>query len=171
MANGPEITLHIWHLWNQDAGLMRPSGALNVKAFMKPDGATLAGIASITAAFGATVLVFRVQREDAMRERNERVWLPAADWLLLAAAIISLLFVLVPIAAGLEWQTNAAASAASSICVAGYIPSILAHYRIVFGADREGPRDNPEPWECRFVIATTVVALAVGGWITFRSAE
>jgi len=131
---------------------------------MKPDSATLASIASITAAFGATVLVFRVQREDKMRDRNERVWLPWADWLLLMATICSLLLVLVPISIGEEWIISAAASAASSICVAGYIPAILAHYRIVLGASRSGQRDNPEPLERVAVISSSILAVVVAGY-------
>jgi len=132
---------------------------------MKPDGATLASIASITAAFGTTVLLFRVQRENDMRSKGEPVWLPWADWLLLAATICSLVLVLVPIAAGYQLQLSAAASSASSICVAGYIPSILAHYRIVFGGKRHGPRNNPEPLELFFVVLTAVVAAGFGWYV------
>jgi hypothetical protein len=129
---------------------------------MKPDGATLASIASITAAFGTAVLLFRVQRENDMRSMGERVWLPWSDWLILAATICSLVLVLVPVAAGYDLRLSSAASSSSSICVAGYIPSILAHYRIVFGGKRSGPRNNPEPLEFFFVVLTVVIAMGFG---------
>jgi hypothetical protein len=51
------------------------------------------------------------------------------------------------------------------VLVAGYIPAIMAHYRIVFVRDRlfwgrlrQGPRDNPEPSER--ILAVGVAALA-----------
>lgn len=139
-----------------DCGLLS-GGAMN------PDGATLASIASITAAFGTTVLLFRIQRENEMRIKGERVWLPVADWLLLSATMLSILLVLVPIAAGYALKLSAAASVASSICVAGYIPSILAHYRIVLGASCKGLRKNPEPLESLCVVVTVLYA-GVAGW-------
>jgi hypothetical protein len=136
---------------------------------MNQDGGTLAAIASITAAFGTTVLIFRVQRENDMRAKKERVWLPAADWLLLAATVASLLLVLVPISAGYTLRISASASAAASVCVAGYIPAILAHYRIVLGSRRSGPRDNPEPLELVWVLVTLLAALAVAAFVFLRA--
>lgn len=136
---------------------------------MNPDGGTLATIASVISAFGSTALLFRVQRENDMRSKQERVWLPVADWLLMIATLASLLFVLVPVAAGLPLVIPATASVISSICVAGYIPSILAHYRIVFGGARSGPRSNPEPLELAFVLATVAIALSFSGWLLCRA--
>ena len=136
---------------------------------MNQDGGTLAAIASITAAFGTTVLIFRVQRENDMRAKRERVWLPVADWLLLTATVASLLLVLVPVAAGYNLRVSAAASAAASVCVAGYIPAILAHYRIVLGSRRSGPRDNPEPLELVWVVLTVVAALATATFVVLRA--
>ena len=136
-----------------------------------PDGGTLATIASVTSAFGSTALLFRVQRENDMRSKDERVWLPIADWLLLIATLTSLLLVLVPIAAGQPLAFPSAASAMSSVCVAGYVPSILAHYRIVLGGARRGPRVNPEPSELILVMLTVGTALAVGGWVMIHASS
>lgn len=138
---------------------------------MAADAGTLATIASITAAFGAAMLVFRVQREDQMRQAGERVWLPVADWLLLGTTLICLLFVILPIAAGLALQLPAAGSAASAVAVAGYIPAILAHYRIVFGSSRTGPRSNPEPLELAFVLVTVLAACSAGLWVYCHTAR
>ena len=54
-----------------------------------PDSGTLAGVASVIAAFGAAMLFFRVQREITMREQDERNWIPWADWLLVVATLVS----------------------------------------------------------------------------------
>jgi hypothetical protein len=119
-----------------------------------PDPGTLATVASIISAFGAAMLFFRIQREINMKEKGERVWLPMADWLLVAATLFCLLLVIIPLVSfgGLRLPTAAAGTAA--ILVAGYVLAIMAHYRIVFdrafliwGAKRIGPRDNPEPSE------------------------
>jgi hypothetical protein len=125
----------------------------------KPDASILVTIASITIAFGIPILLYRIQRENQMRAEQERVWLPWSDWPLLIAVMSSLLFVLVPTAGGYIPSFSSAVSVASSICLAGYIPSILAHYRIMFGASRHGPRNNPEPMERVFVILTAVAAI------------
>ena len=137
---------------------------------MKTEAGTLASIASIIAAFGFAMIIFRVQREEQMRNRGEVVWLPLSAWLLVVATLSCLLLVIFPISAGLSLRIPAAASAASSIAVAGYIPALLAHYRIVFGAKRKGQRDNPEPMELVFVSITLLAAAIAGAWVYFRVA-
>lgn len=99
-----------------------------------------------------------------MEKAGERIWLPWADWLLMGAILASLLLVILPLLIGFANTLPVAAAAASCIAVAGYIPSLLAHYRIIFGAGRSGPRTNPEPWECFLVISTAIAAIVVGGW-------
>ena len=37
------------------------------------------------------MLFFRIQRELDMKKQGERIWLPVADWLLVAATVVSLL--------------------------------------------------------------------------------
>jgi hypothetical protein len=125
------------------------------------DPGTLSTIASIISAFGAAMLFFRIQRELQMGEKAERVWLPVADWLLVGATLLSLLFVIVPLVIFSAHRLPSGASGAAAVLVAGYVFAILAHYRILFGANRSGPRSNPEPSELLFVILSVGCALAV----------
>ena len=57
-----------------------------------PDTGTQATIAAIIAAFSAAMLMFGIQRELRMNEAGEINWIPRADWLLLLAGAVSLLF-------------------------------------------------------------------------------
>ena len=116
------------------------------------DSGTLSTVASIIAGFGVAMLFFRIQRELVMREKNEQIWIPYSDWLLIIATLISLILVILPLIlssfvpsflSGLP----SAACAAATIMVAGYIMGILAHYRLILSGKRLGPRDNPEPSE------------------------
>jgi hypothetical protein len=59
-------------------------------------------------------------------ERGERVWLPLADWLLVAATLPSLLCVIVPLVIFSGDRFPAAASGAAAILVAGYVLAVLA---------------------------------------------
>jgi hypothetical protein len=129
--------------------------------FPDVDRGTLATIASIISAFGVPMLYFRIQRELEMRKNQERVWLPAADWLLVGATLVSLLLVILPLLTLRDVRLPVAASGAAAIMVAGYVPAILGHYRIFFGQNRTGPRDNPEPWELLFVVLALATALCV----------
>jgi hypothetical protein len=131
-----------------------------------PDPGTLSTVASITSGFGVAMLFFRIQRELQMGREGEIVWIPVADWLLVCATLVSLLLVILPLvalspAAGVLNRLPQAACAASSILVAGYILSILAHYRLLFGRKRTGPRYNPEPAERVLVFTTAALAAAV----------
>jgi|SRR6185295_9829364 len=133
----------------------------NKPMFPEVDRGTLATVAAIIAAFGVPMLYFRIQRELEMRKNEETIWLPAADWLLVGATLVSLLLVIVPLVTLREVRLPAAASGAAAIMVAGYIPAILGHYRIVFGQTRSGPRNNPEPTELFFVVIALVTALCL----------
>ena len=130
------------------------------------DPGVLVTVASITAGFGITVLFFRIDRELRMNERGERIWLPWADWLLLAATFASLLLVLLPVilfpeSEGLGSRLPTAGCAAATVGLAGYLFGILAHYRLLFGSARSGPRGNPEPSERIVVLATVIAAIGV----------
>ena len=129
------------------------------------DPGTLSTIASIISAFGAAMLFFRIQRELAMGEKGEIIWLPVADWLIVAATLISLLFVIVPLVLDAK-RLPAAAAGSAAILVAGYVLAILAHYRILFthewlfwGKRRRGQFHNPEPSELIISLAAAVSAL------------
>jgi hypothetical protein len=128
------------------------------------DNSTIAQVASIIAGFGATMLFFRIQRELEMWSKDEPVWMPWADWLLIWATIIALLGAVFPIVTTLSssvFVTNLArvSCMVATLLLTGYIPSILAHYRIIFGKRRSGPRGNPEPAERILVILTVVAAV------------
>lgn len=130
------------------------------------DSGTLSTVASIIAGFGVAMLFFRIQRELHMGERDETVWIPQADWLLIAATLISIVLVILPLVS-IDLRDSAVAKvpysacAASSVLLAGYVLSILAHYRLLFGRKRSGPRDNPEPAERVLVVLTVVIAVPV----------
>jgi hypothetical protein len=135
-----------------------------------PDSGTLVTIASVIAAFGAAMLFFRVQREILMKTKGERNWIPWADRLLVAATLLCLLFVILPLVA-LDPNTTiykavpSAVSAASAILVAGYPFAILAHYRFILAGSRTRKRDNPEPSEKIVVLLTALAAIGVLVWL------
>lgn len=125
----------------------------------------LADIASIMAGFGSAMLFFRIERELRMGGKNEVTWIPWADWLLLSATLACLLLVILPMVAlgprrGMLQNLPAAGCSAASVMVAGYIFGILAHYRLILGKSRSGPRDNPEPAERVLVLLAAALAIA-----------
>lgn len=139
-----------------------------------PSHAILATIASVTTAFGVAMLYFRIQRELQIHKDLEREWVPWADRLLLGATLLGLMLVLLPIviapsATGRMGAIPAAACAASICMVSGYVFGILAHYRLIFGRKRSGPRENPEPAEKWLVIASLAVALGVFALVLLRN--
>jgi hypothetical protein len=128
------------------------------------DPGVLGTVASVTAGFGVAVLLFRIQRELDMQQQDERNWIPWADWLLFISTITALVVVLLPLvlfpgsdAVGNRLPT--AGCAAMLVAMTGYVVGILAHYRLIFGSKRSGPRDNPEPSERVVVLVTIVGAL------------
>ena len=131
-----------------------------------PDSGTLANIAAIIAGFGVAMLFFRIQRELQMIDRNDRIWIPYADWLLISATLVSLTLVILPLLAlpsssALKLKIPTAACAATSIMVTGYIVGILSHYRLILGKNRSGPRKNPEPAEKFIVWSAAALAIIV----------
>ncbi len=137
-----------------------------------PDTGTLATIGSVITAFSVAMLVFRIQRELQMHERREINWLPCADWLLLGAGLVSLLAVILPLVSAHPTSTvhrlvPPAACSVAVVLVAGYTFGILAHYRLIFGGTRKGPRSNPEPGEKIVVVVTVVVAFVCVLWTVY----
>ena len=130
------------------------------------DASSLATIASIITAFGAAMLFFRIQREEKMRCDHQPIWIPWADRLLILATLTSILFVIVPMLVlrnnESEWALlPPSAATGACILVAGYVPAILAHYRILFAGKRTGPRPHVELPEAVIVaISASVAALA-----------
>jgi len=112
------------------------------------------------------MLFFRIHRELSIQAQGEPIWIACSDWLLLAATTIALVFVLLPLISGLVPEPPrallaAAACSTSIVLVSGYLLAILAHYRLIFGRGRDGPRENPEPAEQIAVVATAVLAFGV----------
>lgn len=135
-----------------------------------PETGDLTTVASIIAAFGVATLFFRIQRELEMGKAGERVWIPWADWLIVIATLCSLLLVLLPLLIFernnlLAKAVSTSACVASVILLAGYVLAILAHYRLLFGCGRSGPRDNPEPAEMILFIVSLLVAGALSLYI------
>ncbi len=137
-----------------------------------PDSETLATIASVIGGFAVSMLVFRISRELKMKEKGEPNWIPCADWLMIGAALLSLVCVILPLVA--VPHTSAfhnlippAACAAAAVLVAGYVFAILAHYRLILRGKRRGLRDNPERPEGIIVCVTVLVAISVGVWTLF----
>jgi len=120
------------------------------------------GVAAIVFGFGVTVIMFRIQRELQMQKENEPTWIAYSDYLILASIFASLFFVLLPVLVVPKHEhiitIARAGCAAALILQAGYIPSILAHYRIGFGKNRHGARANPEPAERKFVWLCAIFA-------------
>jgi hypothetical protein len=123
--------------------------------------ADLIAATAIVMGFGVTVITFRLQREAAMEKEGEPMWIARSDWLILLSILVSLLFVFFPL---FFMPSQFAVVIARAGCFtaivlqAGYIPSILAHYRLLFGKGRSGPRKNPEPKERQLVLLFMVLA-------------
>jgi len=137
------------------------------------DVGILGTIASVIAGFGGAMLLFRLQRELQAQKESEPTWLAWADRLLILATLTALLLVLLPLVAttnrpGVVAHLPAAGCAAALILMAGYIPAILAHYRLFLGAGRSGPRGNPEPAERVIVLLTVLIALVVFFCVLWR---
>jgi hypothetical protein len=126
---------------------------------------TLVTAASNISGFGVVVIAFRLERELKIEEQNQdkpeqnktRHWIPIADWLVIAAILMSFTFVVVPLVSS-DLPSERTMRFASGVCsatavmVAGYIPAILAHYNFIYGLKES--RTNPTLWEAIFVFLT-----------------
>ena len=135
-------------------------------------------VASILSGFGISVFMFRIQRELRVRDANPRSqnWLAWADYLILAAILLSLLLVVLPLMATpdpgrLIFSIAAGSCAAAALLVAAYPFAILDHYRIEIGTwrTREGERPQErhkgEPVERLIVVSTGILAALAFGTI------
>jgi hypothetical protein len=110
----------------------------------------VANVASTVVGFGSVILMFRIQRELQMRDKNETSWIAYSDWLVIVAMIMAgSLGLALPLS--IRWfqltKFPAAACSSSVILLIGYVFAILAHYRLILGRGRRGRRKNPEPAE------------------------
>jgi hypothetical protein len=126
------------------------------------DQSALLTVAGIIAAVGFAVLVARIQRELHMKEKGEITWIPWADWLAFGSTFFSMVVVAVVV---IDKNSSSIFStwarsflSASVVLVVGYAPAVLAHYRLLFGGQNNGPRHNPEPAERWIVLATILLA-------------
>lgn len=115
------------------------------------------------------MLFFRIQRELHMGGASEINWIPWADWLLVAASLIALTCVLLPLVAAhpTSWahtRIPGPSCAVSIVLLAFYPFAILAHYRFILGGGRTGPRYNPEPGEKLVVWLAILVAGGMAVW-------
>ena len=130
-------------------------------------------VASILSGFGISVFMFRIQRELRVRDEHPEWpnWLAWADYLILAAILLSLLLVVLPLTAiaepgRLAYSVAAGSCAAASLLIAAYPFAILDHYRIEIGTwrTREGEqpqeRHKGEPIE-RFIVLVAAVLATV----------
>src|SRR6478672_9826534 len=105
----------------------------------------LLAVSAIIVGFGVTAIMFRVQRELYVLEvlKIRTVWLAWADYLIIASIMLAALGVILPLVAipngsPVLVAVAAASCAAATVLQAGYVPAILAHYRIELGAKRVG---------------------------------
>jgi hypothetical protein len=125
----------------------------------------LIAVSTIVVGFGVTAVMFRLQRELYVLEtlKIEILWLAWADYLILGSVTLAVFGATVPLLIFSKPSDGLIALAASS-CVGalvlqvGYVPAILAHYRIEFGARRQGRHAKGEPVERLFVIGTSILA-------------
>lgn len=131
-------------------------------------------VASILSGFGISVFMFRIQRELGVRDKHPDWpnWLAWADYLVLAAIVISLSLVVLPLImfsqpSEFVYSIAAGACAASSLLMLAYPFAILDHYRIEIGVWRTksgesaNVRHKGEPLEKGIVITTGLTAILV----------
>ncbi len=115
--------------------------------------------------------MFRIQRELRVRDQHPewQNWLAWADYLILAAILLWLLLVVLPLMVMAEpsrllYSVAAGSCAAASLLVAAYPLAILDHYRIELGTWRTRQGESPqarhkgEPIERAIVIVAGVLA-------------
>jgi len=128
-------------------------------------------VASILSGFGISVFMFRIQRELRVRDEHPQWpnWLAWADYLILAAILLSLLLVVLPLMAVAEpgifvYSVAAGSCAAASLLIAAYPFAILDHYRIEIGTWRTRAGERPlvrhkgEPIERIIVVGAAILA-------------
>jgi hypothetical protein len=117
--------------------------------------------------FGIVAIMFIVQRHLWAHEHYPEWhhWTRWADWLIIASIPLAgclTIFPLLALPVTRSSKAIAAASCGSAVFLQiGYVPAILAHYRIFFGRKREAdkvPREAGEPAEKFFVILTVAIA-------------
>lgn len=131
-------------------------------------------VASILSGFSISVLMFRLQRELAVRERHPDWpnWLAWADYLVIATVVLSVLLVVVPLVAFSEptefvFSIAAGTCAATSLLLLAYPFAILDHYGIEIGGWRRKAGDNVEirhkgePIERIVVVIASLIAAVV----------
>jgi hypothetical protein len=138
------------------------------------DASNLIAVSAIVIGFSVTAIMFRVQRELFVFEtlKIKLLWLAWADYLILASVALAVLGATIPLLVSPKPSSALIAVAAASciaalVLQAGYIPAILAHYRIEMGSTREGPRAKGEPAERVFVIGAFAVAAVTFGIALF----
>jgi hypothetical protein len=142
-----------------------------------PTPSDLVAIAAMIFGFGIVVIMFRVQRELWVQEHYPKweTWTSWADWLILASIPLVgclTIFSLLAFPRMRLGEALAAASCGSAVVLQiGYIPAIMAHYRIFFGMQRRKdgiPRDRGEPAEKVFVILTVVIAVLAFAFVFYQ---
>jgi hypothetical protein len=124
----------------------------------------LIAVAAIVIGFGLTTIMFRIQREIEMRDKGETVWVAWSDYLIFGSVFLAVFLVVIPLLVFSSRTLAPAASAAAIILQAGYIPAILAHYRIICGKARDKEkiaREQGEPAEKWIVGASGGFATAI----------
>ena len=133
-------------------------------------------VASILSGFGISVFMFRIQRELRVRDQHPDWpnWLAWADYLVLAAIVLSLTLVVLPLVAipqpgEFVFSIAAGSCAASAVLLLAYPFAILDHYRIEIGTWRTRQGEKPqerhkgEPIE-RIVVVTAGLS-ALGAFV------
>ncbi len=128
----------------------------------------LVAVSAIIFGFGVAIFIFRLQREISVME-NHPDWpirLAWADYLILISIALVSAGLITLLASPFSTLLPRIFASDSVLLQLGYIPAIFAHYRIVVGARRTGPRQTGEPAERFIVIGTILVATtyATGLW-------
>lgn len=132
-----------------------------------PTPGDLIAVAALIVGFAVTVIMFRVQRELWVQERDPKWpnWLSWSDYLIVPSVILAIIALVVLLAIPGITQHRRAFAAASCVAAiilqAGYIPGILAHYRIEIGRHRTADREKGEPAEKVIVYVSVSLATLV----------
>jgi hypothetical protein len=131
-------------------------------------------VAGLISGFGVTVFMFRIQRELQVRNQHPDWpnWLAWADYLVLGAIVIAIVFVVQPLMFFQEPGVRVYAfarggCAAASLLMLAYPFAILDHYRIEIGAWRIARGEKPtarhkgEPIEKVITIVAALGAAAL----------